>query len=158
VPIQLDQDLQSLLESGVAIVVGTRDADLVPEAARGWGAHVLPDRSTVEVCVGLPSGRRTLRNVADNGRIAVTCVRPSDHRQVQLKGRVVLTQEATSDDLGRVDRHRAGFIEQLAGAGIARSVSPAFWSHDDPDSMMKVRFVLEEAYDQTPGPEAGRRL
>ena len=157
-PVPLDEDLRGLLHCGVATVVGTRDADLAPEVARGWGVRVLPDGATVELCIGLPSGSRTLRNLADNGLIAVTCVRPSDYRQVQLKGRLVATGEPTDDDRARVVRHREAFREQVAQVGIAREICDGFWSHDDPEALVVVRFAVEDGFDQTPGPDAGRPL
>ena len=42
--------------------------------------------------------------------------------------------------------------------GIAYALTPGFWDHDDQATMTKVRFVLDDAFDQTPGPDAGRRL
>lgn len=154
----MDDDLRDLLEDGVATVLGTRDADLVPEVARGWGVRVLPDRNTVELCVGLPSTRRTLANLAANGQLAVTCVRPSDYRQVQLKGRLLSTLPPTPEDRAWVERHRRAFTSQVAGVGIAAALAPRFWNHDDPEALVKIRFAIEEAYDQTPGPDAGRKL
>jgi hypothetical protein len=154
----VDDDLKDLLEDGVATVVGTRDADLVPEIARGWGVRVLDDRGSLELCLGLPSAQRTLDNLAANGRLAVTCVRPSDYRQVQLKGRLLTTLSPTPEDREWVERHQRGFALQVEGVGIAAALAPRFWNHDDPDAMVKVRFAIEETYDQTPGPDAGRKM
>src|SRR6188768_1225656 len=103
---KIDDELRELLECGVAIVVGTHDGGCIPEIARGWGLRVLPDRTTVEVCVGMPSSRRTLDNLANNGRIAVTCVRPMNYRQVQLKGSDARALDPTPEDLERVKSHQ----------------------------------------------------
>ena len=156
--ILIDEPLRALFESGVAIVIGTRDAQLVPEVARAWGARVLPDRGAIDLCVGLPSGRRTLSNLTDNGQMAVTAVRPSDYRQVQIKGRAVQVLEPTPEDRLHADRHREAFTREVEQVGIPAELCPRFWAHDDPDATVKVRFVPEEAYDQTPGPDAGRSL
>ena len=154
---RIDDDLRGLLECGVAIVIGTHDGGCVPEIARGWGLHVLPDRATVELCVGMPSSRRTLDNLAANGRIAVTCVRPMNYRQVQLKGTDARALEPTPEDLERVERHRAAFAHEVDHVGIPAAQAPGFWSHDA-EPMVKVRFTVAEGFDQTPGPDAGRRL
>lgn len=155
--VRIDDDLRALLEDGVAAVLGTRDAGLVPEVARGWGVRVLPDRATVELCIGLPSGRRTLANLADNGQLAVTCVRPSDYRQVQLKGRGSEGGTPSQDERARVARHQEAFTRQVADVGIAADLCPRFWSHDE-GGLVKLRLEVEEAFDQTPGPDAGRPL
>lgn len=154
----IDDDLRDLVECGVAIVIGTHDRDLVPEIARGWGLHVLPDRATIEVCVGMPSSRRTLDNLSADGRVAVTCVRPMNYRQVQFKGRLAGTAEPTPEDRERVERHRRAFAIEVDHVGIPIPLSPGFWSYDDPAAMVKLRVAVEEAYDQTPGPNAGRAL
>lgn len=156
--VRIDDELRALLEDGVAAVLGTRDAGLVPEVARGWGVRVLPDRASVELCIGLPSGRRTLANLADNGQLAVTCVRPSDYRQVQLKGRGAEAGAPTEADRAWVARHQAAFTAQVADVGIAPETCHRFWSHDDPDALVKLRLEVAEAFDQTPGPDAGRAL
>ena len=43
-----DELRRFLEEEGVAAVVGTRDAELVPEVCRAWGFHVLPGEPTLE--------------------------------------------------------------------------------------------------------------
>jgi hypothetical protein len=66
--VEIDDEMCAFLQTGGALVLGTHDGTLSPEITRGWGIHVLPDRRTVELCVGLPSSRRTLGNIAENCR------------------------------------------------------------------------------------------
>ena len=155
---RIDDDLRDLVECGVAIVIGTHDGRGVPEIARGWGLHVLEDRGSIEVCVGMPSSRRTLENIARDGRVAVTCVRPMNYRQVQFKGRDARALDPTPEDLARVEGHRKAFAIEVDHVGIPVALAPRFWTHDDPAALVKVRFTVDEAYDQTPGPNAGRAL
>jgi hypothetical protein len=152
---EIDDELRDFLHSGGALVVGTQDGSLNPEIARGWGLRVL-DARTMELCVGLPSARRTLRNIEATGRLAATFVAPVVYRQVQVKGRVVAVLEPTPEDLEWVQRSRQGFSDTVEPVGIPPHLSPRFWNYDD--GLAKVRFVVEEAYDQTPGPRAGRPL
>ena len=77
-------------------MVGTRDASLMPECTRAWGIRVgtivAPSRSPfVQAFAG-----KTLENLRENGRIAVTCTRPTDHITCQLKGRVRSMKPVTS--------------------------------------------------------------
>lgn len=152
---EIDEALRTFLHGGGALVVGTHDASLSPEITRGWGLRVIDGR-TVELCMGLPSSQRTLRNLDDNGRIAATFVAPIEYRQVQLKGRVIEVLEPTPEDLEWVERSRAGFMRRVEPLGIPPEICPRFWNYDD--GLAKVRFTVEEAYDQTPGPSAGRPL
>lgn len=43
-PVVIRRELKTLLEGCVSVVVGTRDAGLVPEITRAWGLRVLKDR------------------------------------------------------------------------------------------------------------------
>jgi hypothetical protein len=152
---EIDDELRAFLHSGGALVIGTHDGSLNPEIARGWGLRVLDGR-TVELCLGLPSSRRTLANLEADGRIAATFVAPIEYRQVQLKGRVVAVLEPTPEDFEWVERSHEGFMRRVEPLGIPPDLCPRFWSYDE--GLAKVRFTVEEAYDQTPGPRAGRPL
>jgi hypothetical protein len=55
-----------------------------------------------------------------------------------------------------VDRHRQAFQDQVGQVGVAAHLCHGFWSHDE--GIMKLRIALSDAYDQTPGPDAGRPL
>ena len=39
----LPDDLVRMADTGVIVIVGTRDADCVPEVSRAWGVRVLPE-------------------------------------------------------------------------------------------------------------------
>jgi hypothetical protein len=154
----IDDALKIFLETGgCAVVVGTRDAALAPEITRAWGLRIIDPR-TVELCLGMPSSMRTLENLQDNGQLAVTSVSPMDYRQVQLKGRAAETLAPTDEDRLQVERHQHAFMRQVEHVGLGAEQCRRFWSQDDADAMVKLRFVVEEAYDQTPGPDAGRPL
>jgi hypothetical protein len=152
---EIDDALATFLHGAGALIIGTRDASRAPEITRGWGLRVLDSR-TVEMCVGLPSSRRTLANLEANGRLAATFVAPIEYRQVQLKGRLVEVLEPTADDRAWVERAQQGFLRRVEPLGIAPDLCPRFWSYDD--GLVKLRVAVEEAYDQTPGPSAGRPL
>ena len=73
----LPDDLVRMADTGVIVIVGTRDADRVPEVSRGWGVCVLPESDALEICVSSRVCGRTLENLADNQQIAVTITSPS---------------------------------------------------------------------------------
>ena len=45
--VAIDDGLKAFLESGVSVVVGTRDERFVPEIVRAWGPQVSRDRRSV---------------------------------------------------------------------------------------------------------------
>lgn len=150
----ISADLAPLLESGVSILVGTRDGNLVSECTRGLGARVEAGGTELTTFVSEPLAGRTLENVADNHRIAVCFTRPIDHYSIQIKGRVLEVREASDEDLALVDRYRAGVARTLAEIGLPtrftmRIATRPCWA---------IRFAAESMFVQTPGPGAGNPL
>jgi hypothetical protein len=150
----IDEDLRAFIESGAAVSVGTRDADLIPSAARGWGPRVSADGRTLDVFVDKPAAAPIEAGLRDNGRIAVCFVDVITLRALQLKGRCVEIAEPGPDDWQWVDRHREAFVEAVGALGFPPQMVRNLWSL----AVIKVRFVVEEYFDQTPGPEAGRAI
>jgi len=96
----------------------------------------------------------TLRNVAENPRLAIQISHPLDHRTVQLKGQVVASVEAAEADRGFVEQYvseLAAVVDQI-GMPFDRVNRMAHW----PAAAITVR--VAEVFLQTPGPGAGTPL
>src|SRR5262249_26481326 len=141
-------------------MVGTRDADLVPELIRAWGPRISRDRRSVSLCVARAGSARTLTNLRDNGRLAVTCALPLDSNAIQLWGRCLGTSRATRHDLSAVRPHREAFPRMTQTIGVPRPFVEALWRRELAGSptMVSIRFVAEQVFNQTPGPDAGSPL
>ena len=85
----LSADLKAFIERGASVMVGTRDAELVPELVRAWGTRISADRTRLSVCVATAAGARTIGNLRDNSRLAVTFALPADSHAIQLWGRCI---------------------------------------------------------------------
>jgi hypothetical protein len=156
----LDAELKAFFERGVSLMVGTRNADLVPELIRAWGPRVSRDRKSVSLCVAKAGSARTLENLRDNGRLAVTGALPLDSSAVQLWGRCLGTAQASRQDLAAVQVHRDVFARLNQALGVPRPFIEALWRRELAGSpvMVKIRFVVEQTFNQTPGPGAGSPL
>lgn len=156
----ITDELKEFLESGVGAMIGTHSAELVPEMTRGWGPRVAEDGCTVEVCISVTAGKRTLENLADNRRIALTCGSPIDYKQVQFKGRCVEIVGPRQDDLARVEHHVDQFARACESIGTPRQFIESLYRYDvaDPPVLIKIRFEPQEFFNQTPGPGAGSTL
>jgi len=153
----LPAELKTFIERGVSVMVGTRDAELVPELVRAWGPRVSRDRRSVSVCVAMAVGGRTLGNLGDNGRIAVTFASPGNSEATQMWGRCIGTGPARRQDLAAVQEHRDAFTQVNKGLGVPGPFIEALWQRElagSPD-MVTIRFVPEQIFNQTPGPDAG---
>jgi pyridoxamine 5'-phosphate oxidase-like protein len=150
----ISAELTEFIEAGLSMLVGTRDARLVPDYVRAVGARV--EKGGREVTVFLPAATSaaSIANLADNGRIAMCVSRPVDHRTVQLKGRVVSSGSAADADRPLLERYRTDFAATLAYVGVPPRLTlrMSHWPS------YAVRFRVESLFDQTPGPGAGAEI
>jgi hypothetical protein len=156
----ISDKIKAFLESGISLVVGTRDLGLVPEIVRAWGPVVSQDRRSVSLCIGVTAGSKTLDNLESNGRIAASFTLPTNLQSVQLKGVWLETSEPNDADLLAVEQHREAFASLNEKIGIPRRAVDTLWRKELEISpvMVKLRFSPEQIFDQTPGPDAGSRL
>ena len=158
--ISITSELKDFLESGVSVVVGTRDSACVPDAVRAWGPRVGRDGRTISLCVAAATSGSALRNLRDNGRVAVIFCLPTNYKTIQLKGRFLGSARPNGQDLAAVERHRDSFTASATGVGVDRRFMQGLWQKELVESavMLKIRFVAEQVFDQTPGPDAGAQL
>jgi hypothetical protein len=150
----IDNELKDFIESEVGILFGSRDAGLSPEVTHAWGARVLEGGNEVELFVDRDAGARTVANLKANRLVAATFASPITYRSVQLKGWCLAIEEPAAADAPWIERHREAFAESLRARGLASHVSRTLWSKD----VVRVRFQIDESFDQTPGPGAGKKL
>jgi hypothetical protein len=152
--LRIPVDLAELFEGGLSILVGTRDAALRPEATRGVGAVVHPERTRVTVYLPTAVSGRALANLRENGHVAVGFASIIDVRAIQVKGTVEELRDCTEADRAIITRYHAAFSEILYFTGAPRALSRRFnvWPST------AVRFVVSDLYQQSPGPKAGERL
>ena len=150
----IPSNIVELLRTGVSVVVGTRDAALMPECTRAWGIRVGKDRVSVTIYLTESISRRTLKNVNDNGLIAISCTRPTDHVACQLKGRVRNIRQATKRDTEQSRAWHLEFLEELVAIGVPRSVGEAWIT----EPALALEVDVTEIFHQTPGPGTGEKL
>jgi hypothetical protein len=150
----LSEEIVEFVESGVSVLVGSRNAEMRPECIRGFGATVSKDRSRLAVYLTAELATRMRADLEENGRVAIAFSRFVDHKTLQLKGRVVALRAGTPDDHAAQQRYIAAFGEHLSIAGLPRSILRRVRL----GTLLVVDLDVEEIYLQTPGPDAGRRL
>jgi Pyridoxamine 5'-phosphate oxidase len=151
---RIDDDLKQLIESGVATIVGTGDPSGRPTVAFGWAPRVCEDRTTLEFFLDAERAGTTLDNLRMNGRIAVTVAHPVSYRSVQFKGRFIEAGEPADADKLWLQQQRDAFVTTTSLIGDPPGIIQKMWM----DETVRVSFAVDRAFDQTPGPEAGRPL
>jgi hypothetical protein len=145
-------EVTKLLESGSSLVVGTVDEDGLPDATRAWGAWVLHDPERVRFL--LPDGSsRSLENLSAGGLVAMTASDVVTLRSVQIKGRALLVEPATRDDLDLSEQYRREFFRAV---NETDAIAVELLDNMVPPGFVAVECTVTAAFDQTPGPTAGR--
>jgi len=145
-----------LIGRRVSIIVGSRDAALRPHLMRALGCRLSADRRVLTVWINPRPAAQVLADLRANGRIAVVCSEPTTHRTLQLKGDDAQVLECGDDGEALVERHLQRFTDELADIGLPAEVARTLLRRDD--GLVALRFTVRQAYDQTPGPQAGAAL
>ena len=150
----LDTDVAELLETGCSLIIGTVDAQAIPEAARGWALEVSADRTSLRLLVSTEA-TVALANLAPGAKVAVTATEIATLRSLQVKGHSSGVDEVTRADRARHDAYVAAFIQAVHDSdGTPLDLLARMKPHGITAFVMSV----DELYDQTPGPTAGQRL
>ena len=94
-------------------------------------------------------------NLERNGAVAVGFSPPTIARAVQVKGVATRVGEPEAADLERVERHVRSFVAEAERIGAPAELSQRMFVRE---GLVAVDFSIDEVFDQTPGPTAGRRL
>jgi hypothetical protein len=151
---RIPPETAEFIESGVSVLVGSRDARFEPECVRAVGVRVEDGGTALTVFVPAATGARAIANLRDNGRVAVFFSRAMDHASLQVKGTVLDIADAAPGDRPGIDRQRAALAAALGPIGV-----PPRWifrmAHWPAHA---VRLRVEQLFRQTPGPGAGAPL
>jgi hypothetical protein len=151
---RIDEKLKQYVESGVATIVGTGNESGRPTIAFGWAPRVAEDGTTLEVFIDTERAGTTLKNLRSNGRIAVTLAHPVSYQSVQFKGRFIDAVETPEEDKAWLQQQRDAFVTSTSLIGDPPEIIQKMWM----DDTILVSLTVERAFDQTPGPEAGKPL
>jgi hypothetical protein len=145
--------IAAFLDSGVSMVGASANEELVPEAFRMWGAS-LGDDGVLRALVSSDAGE-TFQRLREGTLLCMTFTDVLNLRSIQVKGRSTRAAEAPGPaDLASMERYQ----ELLNPKSRANGTPPALLASIRPRSVFVVSIVVEEAYDQTPGPSAGTPL
>lgn len=153
----LDAEHAAFIQGAVSIVVGSRDAGIVPRLARALGCRVSDDRRRVTVYFPAFQAATLLAAIRAEGAIAVAFNLPSTHRAFQLKGTDATVVPLDASDVERAKRYTEAFSADIGLLGYSAAYGRALlWF--DPAELTGVSFTPAAAFEQTPGPRAGERL
>jgi len=97
-----------------------------------------------------------MENLADNGRIALTVVDGFSHRTYQFKGSFAGARPCTDNDKAVRDIYREKMVVRYRNWFMP--IPDPFWRDFIVEPSNAVSLRVEQIFDQTPGPNAGRAV
>jgi hypothetical protein len=152
----LTTELAAFCQSGLSVVVASRERDGRPIVGRALGCRV-DDQGRVRVLLRRPASQALLQAVGQGAGLAVTLTQPSTHRSIQLKAARAAVAAPTASDGAAAEAQAARFRDELVDVGYPApfaTIYCAFERHE----LAALDFVPEHAFVQTPGPSAGSAL
>ena len=153
----LDADNAAFVQGGVSIVAASRDAALVPSSGRASGCRVSEDRRHVTIFVIRSQCERLVADVRASGRIAVVMSQPSTHRTLQVKAEDAHVRPVRAGERTIVARYVDAFAADIGKLGHTQAQARVVFECRD-DDLLAIDFAPNAAFEQTPGPKAGKPL
>ena len=129
----------------------------MPSIARGYGCKVSRDRRRVLVFLAPSKAQAVLRDLRAGGPIAVVFCLPSTHKTLQLKAAGAEIAAVEPADRRILRAYRDAFAAEIRALGYAERFSSALAGGAE-DESVAVTFEPSAAFEQTPGPQAGKQL
>jgi len=150
----LPDELVTLIQGGVSLLMGTCSDDLIPESVRCAGLRVWPCACKLTVLVPKGTGEITIANLRSNGRVALTMSQIETHRTLQVKGSVPDIRDGGEEDHALCLRYAPKLRKALAWVGLPEGVTSglSLWP------AWAVDVDILQVFAQTPGPMAGVRM
>ena len=144
--------LVEFLHGPQVMLVGTRDAKLRPAVARALGAVADAAKDSITFFLPDVNAERTLANLADIGRVALTVSEPISHETYQFKGAYSASRASSEKDMAVQDIYLEKLIAHLKPTGAGEHFEGLVLYPST-----AVVFSVQDVFVQTPGPGAGDR-
>ena len=147
-------ELMSIMRTGGGLIVGTVSADGWPRADRAWAVSVV-DAETHRIRFVMSADDVAVVDNLQSGKVSLTGAEVSTYQSIQLKGRPVVVEPPTSADIELARDQSETFFEAIHRTdGNPLEALRRMLPHE----MVAVEMIVEESFDQTPGPSAGHSL
>lgn len=156
VPILLPDEILEFIQSGVSVIVGVVGADGRAQAGRALATRVESD-GAFRLMYPADGNAAITASAQSGGPIAVTFSAPLSHRTIQLKAGSSRAEQLDPEDRISVEHQIDAFAAILRVLGFPPPLVKSFCNNRS-KSISVLSFVPQAAYEQTPGPGAGREL
>lgn len=155
-PFRLADEIGDFIQSGVSIILAVVAGDGRAIAGRALASRVMAD-GAIRVIYPAIGNTAITAAVEAGGPIAVTFSAPMSHRTIQLKAMSSRSEALGPDDRTSLGQQIDAFAAILRAIGYNAAFVQSFCDNRS-ESVLVLGFHPEMAFEQTPGPGAGREL
>ena len=156
-PVLAASHAQFIVAQAVSMALSSRDADNRPSIAKAAACRISADRRRVTLLVDQHQAADVVRDLRAGQPIAAVFSEPATHRTVQLKASRAEVSAVTPADREHARQHLEATVAHLLPLGYPEAPIRSYFAHQ-PEHLVAVSFTPMAAFEQTPGPGAGRPL
>lgn len=153
----LDARQAGFLLGPVSMNVASRDAALTPSVARACGCRIAADGTHLTIFLSASRAAAVLRDLRAGAPIAIVFSRPQTHESVQIKAARATIDAPAPGDRELMLAYVDAFVAECVALGYDEALMRGFFT-DAEDDALAVSFTPASMFEQTPGPNAGKRL
>lgn len=146
------KELHDLIETGIGMVVATRDAVLFPDICEGSGILLSEDGRTCTIFISSSRSQTAIKNIQNNGCVAISLSRPCTYKAAQIKGRVLRTRAMTEAEQKASAKWLQGYRKEIQLIGVMNQAATGILRQSD----LALDVTIDSIFIQTPGPQAGK--
>jgi hypothetical protein len=156
-PVLAAAHAQFIVAQAVSMALSSRDGNRRPSIAKAAACRISADRQRVTLLVDQQLGADVLRDLRAGHPIAAVFSEPATHRTLQLKAPQAEVSAVTPADREHARQHQEATVAHLLPLGYPEAPIRSYFAHQ-PEHLVAVSFTPTAAFEQTPGPGAGRPL
>lgn len=146
-----------IVETAMSYALSARDADNRPSLAKAAACRISADRQRLTLLVDQQLAADVVRDLRAGSPLAAVFSEPATHRTLQVKGLRAEVAGVTPADREFARQHLEATVAHLVPLGYEEAGIRTYFAHQ-PEQLVAVSFVPVAAFEQTPGPGAGRPL
>lgn len=148
------EEVRSIIVPGCALVVGTVGDDGLPRTTRAWSIEPLHADTRLRIVMSADD-EVAVGHLVPGRWVAVTGSDVTTLKSLQFKGPVVTVEATNAHDDEAFAAGCAGFLEKVSHTdGTSASIMRRML----PQRTIAFELEVEQLFDQSPGPAAGRPL
>jgi hypothetical protein len=151
----LAPELAAFCQRGLSVCLASCDSARNPIAGPGLACR--QDGTAVRVFLHRRGNESIVRAVDSGAPFAVTFSQPETHRSIQLKAGRARVAPLLPEDEPQLAHQAAAMRDELISVGYSTTFASLYCAYERQD-LVAIVFVPEQAFVQTPGPEAGSAL